>query len=162
LAYETLSEGLRKTLDGLVGVNTSAKAEISRTREDRLREAGAELRGLVGAHPVVRTHPETGRRAPYGHARPTHPFPGCAVGVGAGGDPASPRLPVRASGRPGVPLPFPLAARLPRLLGQPLRPAQPRQRLPRIPPGHASGDAGGRPAAVSGATTVRCWRSRLS
>jgi hypothetical protein len=30
-----------------------------------------------------------------------------------------------------------------------------RIRVPRIPPGHATGDAGGRPAAVSAATTVR-------
>jgi taurine dioxygenase len=65
LAYETLSEGLRKTLDALTGINTSAKAEVSRTREDRLREAGAELKVLAGEHPVVRTHPETGRKALY-------------------------------------------------------------------------------------------------
>jgi len=39
-AYETLSEGLRRTLDGLVGVNTSTKADASKTREDRLRAAG--------------------------------------------------------------------------------------------------------------------------
>ena len=65
LAYETLSEGLRKTLDALTGINTSAKAEVSRTREDRLREAGAELKVLVGEHPAVRTHPETGRKALY-------------------------------------------------------------------------------------------------
>ena len=65
LAYETLSEGLRKTLAALTGINTSAKAEVSRTREDRLREAGAELKVLVGEHPVVRTHPETGRKALY-------------------------------------------------------------------------------------------------
>src|SRR6476659_7121570 len=68
LAYETLSEGLKKTLDGLVAINSSAKAEVSRTREDRLREAGAELKVLVGLHPVVRTHPETGRRALYVNA----------------------------------------------------------------------------------------------
>jgi taurine dioxygenase len=76
LAYEILSEGLKKTLDGLVGVNTSAKAEISRTREDRLREAGAELKVLVATHPVVRTHPETGRRALYVNAAHTTHFQG--------------------------------------------------------------------------------------
>ncbi|MFQ5839849.1 MAG: TauD/TfdA dioxygenase family protein, partial [Candidatus Methylomirabilales bacterium] len=65
LAYETLSEGLKKTLDGLVGINTSTKAHASKTREDRLRDAGAELKVLVGEHPVVRTHPETGRKALY-------------------------------------------------------------------------------------------------
>jgi taurine dioxygenase len=65
LAYETLSDGLKSTLAGLVAVNTSTKAEASQTREDRLRAAGAELKPLVGEHPVVRTHPETGRKALY-------------------------------------------------------------------------------------------------
>ena len=65
LAYETLSEGLRQTLAGLVGVNSSAKADVSKTREDRLRDVGAELKVLIGEHPVVRTHPETGRKALY-------------------------------------------------------------------------------------------------
>jgi taurine dioxygenase len=79
LAYETLSEGLKKTLNGLMGVNTSAKAEISRTREDRLREAGVELKVLVGTHPVVRTHPETGRRALYVNAAHTTHFDGWTI-----------------------------------------------------------------------------------
>jgi taurine dioxygenase len=65
LAYETLSEGLQQTLAGLVGVNSSAKADVSKTREDRLRDAGAELKVLIGEHPVVRTHPESGRKALY-------------------------------------------------------------------------------------------------
>ena len=65
LAYETLSEGLRATLDGLVGVNTSTKADASKTREDRLKEAGAEMKVLTSEHPAVRTHPETGRKALY-------------------------------------------------------------------------------------------------
>jgi len=65
LAYQTLSEGLHQTLAGLVGVNSSAKADVSKTREDRLRDAGAELKVLIGEHPVVRTHPETGRKALY-------------------------------------------------------------------------------------------------
>jgi alpha-ketoglutarate-dependent taurine dioxygenase len=65
LAYETLSEGLKRVLAGLTGVNSSAKADVSKTREDRLRDAGVELKVLAGEHPVVRTHPETGRKALY-------------------------------------------------------------------------------------------------
>ena len=67
LAYEALSPGLRRLLDGLVAVNSSAKADVTKTREDRIRDgaragARAEYEAL---HPVVRTHPETGRRALY-------------------------------------------------------------------------------------------------
>jgi taurine dioxygenase len=64
-AYEALSEGMRKVLDGLIGINSSAKAEVTRSREDRLREAGVESKVLTGRHPIVRTHPETGRKALY-------------------------------------------------------------------------------------------------
>ena len=38
LAYETLSEGLKKTLDELVGVSTSTKLEVSKTRDNRLND----------------------------------------------------------------------------------------------------------------------------
>jgi taurine dioxygenase len=76
LAYETLSDGLKGTLGGLVGINTSTKADASRTREDRLREVGAELKVLVGEHPVVRTHPETGRKALYVNVGHTTRFKG--------------------------------------------------------------------------------------
>ena len=65
LAYEQLSDGLKKTLDGLVGVSSSAKAEVSKTREDQMKAAGAALKVLTGEHPIVRTHPETGRKALY-------------------------------------------------------------------------------------------------
>jgi taurine dioxygenase len=65
LAYETLSEGFRQTLQGLTGVSTSTKAEVSKTREDRLRESGVTLKALAGEHPVVRTHPDTKRKALY-------------------------------------------------------------------------------------------------
>ena len=76
LAYETLSDGLKRTLDGLVGVSTSTKAEVSKTREDRLRESGATLKALHGEHPVVRTHPETGRKALYVNVAHTSHFKG--------------------------------------------------------------------------------------
>ncbi len=65
LAYEALSGGLKATLDGLVAVNTSSKADASRTREDRIKEAGQGQQALAAEHPVVRTHPETGRKALY-------------------------------------------------------------------------------------------------
>ena len=67
LAYETLSPGLQRLLDGLVAVNSSAKADVTKTREDRVRD-GARTdakREYVAEHPVVRTHPETGRKALY-------------------------------------------------------------------------------------------------
>jgi taurine dioxygenase len=64
LAYETLPHGLKRLLDGLVAVNSSAKADVTRTREDRIRDgANSEAkREDVAEHPVVRTHPETGRK----------------------------------------------------------------------------------------------------
>ena len=66
LAYEALSEGMRRLLDGLVAVNSSARADVSRTREDRIKEQAAEeAREFIAEHPVVRTHPETGRKALY-------------------------------------------------------------------------------------------------
>jgi taurine dioxygenase len=67
LAYESLSEGMRQLLDPLVAINSSAKADVSKTREDRIASDGrAEARqDYVSEHPVVRTHPETGRKALY-------------------------------------------------------------------------------------------------
>jgi taurine dioxygenase len=67
LAYETLSDGMKRMLDGVIAVNDSAKANVTRTREDRIKSDGGEGAGkaLVAEHPVVRTHPETGRKALY-------------------------------------------------------------------------------------------------
>lgn len=67
LAYETLSQGMQELLADLRGVSSSLKADASRTREDRIRSDGtAEARKvLIAEHPVVRTHPETGRKALY-------------------------------------------------------------------------------------------------
>ncbi len=73
LIYETLSDGLKKTLSELVGVNTSSKPEVSMTREDRMHEAGMELNILKAFHPAVRTHPETGNKALFvNKAHTTH------------------------------------------------------------------------------------------
>lgn len=67
LAYESLSEGMRRTLDGLVAISSSLKADASATREDRRSSDGRDDApdALEAEHPVVRTHPETGRKALY-------------------------------------------------------------------------------------------------
>jgi taurine dioxygenase len=62
LAYESLSDGMKRLLGGLVGVNSSAKADVTRTREDMVKEYSKQYEA---EHPVVRTHPETGRKALY-------------------------------------------------------------------------------------------------
>ena len=76
-AYETLSEGLKGMLDGLVAINSSAKADASRTREDRMKDSAREVKkDYVAAHPVVRRHPETGRCALYVNVAHTVRFDG--------------------------------------------------------------------------------------
>jgi taurine dioxygenase len=68
LAYETLSDGLREILDRLNAVNSSALADVSKTREDR--QGDAPPINYESVHPVVRIHPETNRRSLY--VNPAH------------------------------------------------------------------------------------------
>jgi taurine dioxygenase len=80
LAYETLSEGMKRMLDELIAVNRSARADVTRTREDRVRDSGkAERKEYISEHPVVRTHPETGRKALYINIGHTVRFKDAAV-----------------------------------------------------------------------------------
>jgi taurine dioxygenase len=67
LAYETLSDGMKRLLDGLIALNASAKADVTRTREDRLKDSKnpQARKDYLAEHPAVRTHPETGRKALY-------------------------------------------------------------------------------------------------
>ena len=67
LAYETLSPGMQRLLQPLIAVNSSSKADATKTREDRMRsDKRADARDeYVAEHAVVRTHPETGRKALY-------------------------------------------------------------------------------------------------
>ena len=66
-AYEALSPAMQAMLAPLRGVNTSAKADVTKTREDRIKDAptAQSKKELVAEHPVVRTHPETGRKSLY-------------------------------------------------------------------------------------------------
>ena len=78
LAYEALSDGMKALLGGLKAVNSSAKANTTRTREDRVRSdarPGANDE-FVAEHPAVRTHPETGRKALYVNVGHTVRFAG--------------------------------------------------------------------------------------
>ena len=66
LAYENLSAPLRGFLKGLKAVNSATKGTAAATRSDRVADAGTgEARVLEAIHPVVRTHPETGRKILY-------------------------------------------------------------------------------------------------
>lgn len=77
-AWEALSPGLQRLLEGLAAVNSSAKADVTRTREDRIRSDGREeaRREFTAEHPVARTHPETGRKALYVNVAHTVRFTG--------------------------------------------------------------------------------------
>lgn len=76
LAYEALSPGLKKTLETLKGVSTSSKADASKTREDRIKDSGHKSDVLEAIHPVVRTHPGTGRKSLYVNVAHTSRFEG--------------------------------------------------------------------------------------
>jgi taurine dioxygenase len=78
-AYDALSPALRAMLDDLQAVNSSALADVSKTREDRIRDHGSkeeEQQQFLATHPVVRTHPETGRKALYVNRAHTASFAG--------------------------------------------------------------------------------------
>jgi taurine dioxygenase len=66
LAYESLSDGLKRTLKGLKAVHTDRmvagpRAGMNAHRSTKVRE-DADWCETITIHPVVRTHPETGRK----------------------------------------------------------------------------------------------------
>jgi len=67
MAYETLSDTMKRLLNGLTGISSSARADVSKTREDRIKSDGKTEapKEFLAEHPMVRTHPETGRQALY-------------------------------------------------------------------------------------------------
>lgn len=78
LAYETLSEGMRDLLDTMSAFHT-AKAEYGRQGNSSQKRSSMEIEksgdNAPGfEHPVVRTHPETGRKALYINSAFTEKF----------------------------------------------------------------------------------------
>ena len=72
LAYETLTDGLKRLIDGLTAVHSTAgaygpdgpEATLGYLREQGLADLATSREVETSAeHPVVRRHPETGRRA---------------------------------------------------------------------------------------------------
>jgi taurine dioxygenase len=78
MAYERLSPGMQKLLARLRAVNSSAKADVSRTREDRIASSPGQgaRETFEASHPVVRTHPESGRKGLYVNFAHTARFEG--------------------------------------------------------------------------------------
>ncbi|RVU36478.1 taurine dioxygenase [Hwanghaeella grinnelliae] len=65
LAYEMLSDGMRRMLNGMQAVHSDAfltqvNSERNATRSTKLRDGALETKEVL--HPVIRTHPETGRK----------------------------------------------------------------------------------------------------
>jgi taurine dioxygenase len=67
LAYEALSEGMQRLLAGLRALNVAGKPSVLSTRQGMRSRSGtaADVEATSTVHPVVRTHPETGRKSLY-------------------------------------------------------------------------------------------------
>lgn len=84
MAYESLSSGMQRLLEGLTAVNSAGKDIAAATRADRIRERPGDVGDSVptAEHPLVRTHPETGLQALYVN-------PGHTVRIGGLSEPES-------------------------------------------------------------------------
>lgn len=60
-AYDSLSTGLQKTLQGLRAISKAGNKAVAATRTPRIDEQGSstQAQNLQADHPIVRTHPET-------------------------------------------------------------------------------------------------------
>ncbi len=63
LAYETLSDGMKKLIADVYAIHPSAKLRLDHSTPERLAES--QRRNPPVAQPVVRVHPETGRKSLY-------------------------------------------------------------------------------------------------
>jgi len=80
LAYETLSDGMKALVSRLTAVHSDItvagpQAARNKNRTNKVRE-DSDWRETVSEHPVVRTHPETGRKALFVNRSYTQRFSG--------------------------------------------------------------------------------------
>ncbi|HEX3882703.1 MAG TPA: TauD/TfdA family dioxygenase [Stellaceae bacterium] len=80
LAYEALSPGMQRMLDGLTGVYSArmngGRGGRAENKYMKMKDSVAKADEIQAEHPVVRTHPETGRKALYVSTRHTLRFKG--------------------------------------------------------------------------------------
>ena len=122
LAYETLSEGMKRMLDGLIAVNHSAKADVS--RRARIACATGQSRNEEGIHQRASGGANASGNRTQGALRQCRPH-GAYQGYDRGRECAAAQFPVRAPDEAGIHLPLQLARRLVGALGQSLHAAQP-------------------------------------
>ncbi len=144
MAYEALSPGMKRMLDGMTAIHTARDVYGPRGRATVDYTENLKAMKILGSteaekemeHPVVRTHPETGRKCLYINEGFTKRFRDMTEAESL---PILEYLWAHCT-QPGIHLPVPLAAGLDRLLGQPRRAALRAQRLSRPAPAHAPGD----------------------
>jgi alpha-ketoglutarate-dependent taurine dioxygenase len=83
LAYDALSEGMKALLEKLRAVHNDSRvagpnSKVNAQRSSKVRD-DADWRPTEAVHPVVRTHPETGRKCLWVNGVYVHRFEGMSV-----------------------------------------------------------------------------------
>ena len=112
MAYEALSDGMKALLDGLIGVHAALNVYGPKAITGQERRAAMSMqldqteKAVDSAdHPIVRTHPETGRKCLFLSGRRLF---APLQGHDRGGKRAAFGLPQRPRGPAGIHLPLPL------------------------------------------------------
>jgi taurine dioxygenase len=75
-AYEALSDAMQRLLSGLIAIHDTSRT-FSRDNYRTEHVGGKRAEQIVSAeHPIVRTHPETGRKALFVNSAFTHSIKG--------------------------------------------------------------------------------------
>ena len=115
-AYDALSDRMKTYLDGLTAVHDGEPVYRGLYANAGVADKPSYPRA---EHPVVRTHPVTGKKALYVNRGFTSPHRRHS----ARRERRDPELSLPARGKPAVPVPLPLDRERDRLLGQSLRAA---------------------------------------
>ena len=139
-AYEALSQTMKDVLAPLKGLFLGDRSAAAGGPSRKEKYTGGAMKpkdpnaneGTQAEHPLVRTHPDTGRKSLFlsSHTAKHRRHDGRGKRV-------DPVLPATACSPPRIHLPLPLGARFVRDLGRPLHAAFCDQRLQRPAPGDA-------------------------